>query len=330
MSGDEDTITYGGGWLDRAGGLRADPDWLAGQLSSPRLRLVPVWRDQCLVVGEPANPVELTGDPAAGLLAEVGVEPVLLGLDGAVPYFAVDLSALPDERARRLAGADATMDVRALVGRLTPAGAALHAYARGILYWHRGQRFCGTCGAGTVSRDGGHQRACPAPSCGRLFFPRIEPAVIVLVEAPGTPHRCLLARHRGAPEGSYSTLAGFLEIGESLEDAVRREMAEEAGVRLSSVEYQASQPWPFPAGLMVGFRAVADSDEIRVDGDELVEARWFTRDELLAREAAGRRLARPDSIGRYLIRSWLDRAAVRELGANGHPASTPDRTGGRR
>jgi NAD+ diphosphatase len=134
-------------------------------------------------------------------------------------------------------------------------------------------------------------------------------AVIVLIEAPGTPRRCLLARHQGAPEGAYSTLAGFLEIGESLEDAVRREVAEEAGVRLDTVTYQASQAWPFPAGLMVGFRAVAASDAVKVDADELEEARWFTRAELLAHAAAGHRLGREDSIDRHLLRGWLDETA---------------------
>ena len=139
---------------------------------------------------------------------------------------------------------------------------------------------------------------CRDNRCGKLLFPRIEPAVIVLVEAPGAPRRCLLGRHQGAAAGVYATLAGFVEIGESLEDAVRREVAEEAGVQVGAVTYQASQAWPFPAGLMVGFRARAISAAIAADHHELAEARWFTRDEL-CEQAAGsgpRSLFNQDSI----------------------------------
>jgi NAD+ diphosphatase len=138
------------------------------------------------------------------------------------------------------------------------------------------------------------------------LFPRIEPAVIVLVEAPDPPRRCLLARHSGAGPDSFALLAGFVEIGESLEDAVRREVAEEAGVTLTTVTYQASQAWPFPAGLMIGFSARATSDFTAVDGDELIEARWCTGAELRARRRARGSLDNVDSIGNFLLESWLD------------------------
>lgn len=303
MRADDVVLAYGGGWLDRAGPLRADPDRITALLTDPRTAVLPLWRDRCLVTsGETL--VRLAADRAAEALAAAD-ETVFLGLDGDTAIFAVDLSGQPETEAVRLAGAATAVDVRALVGRLGPAEASVQAYARGLLHWHRQQRYCGSCGAPTTPRDGGHVRSCAGADCGRLLFPRIEPAIIVLVEAPGAPDRCLLARHRGAPEGSYSTLAGFVEVGESLEDAVRREMAEEAGVTVTDLAYQGSQAWPFPAGLMVGFRATAATEEVRVDGEELVEARWFTRDELRAREAAGRPLGRPDSIDRHLLGSWL-------------------------
>jgi NAD+ diphosphatase len=127
----------------------------------------------------------------------------------------------------------------------------------------------------------------------------------MLVEAPGPPRRCLLARHRGSAPDGYSTLAGFVEIGESLEDAVRREVAEETGVPIGPVSYVASQAWPFPAGLMVGFRATAEDDAVSVDGQEILAARWFTPAELAQRTASGHPLGRPDSIGRHLLQSWL-------------------------
>ncbi|MCM0674920.1 NAD(+) diphosphatase [Micromonospora phytophila] len=301
MRADEAVLAYGGGWLDRAGALRGDPERISKLLAEPDTVVLPLWRDRCLVAAD--VPVRLTGDRAAGVLAAAD-ETVFLGVDGTA-VFAVDLSGLSEDAAVELAGATVAVDVRALVGRLGPAEAAVQAYARGVLHWHRQQRFCGTCGASTVTGGGGYVRSCTGPDCGRLLFPRIEPAIIVLVEAPGAPDRCLLARHAGAPEGAYSTLAGFVEVGESLEDAVRREMAEEAGVTVVDLAYQGSQAWPFPAGLMVGFRATAASEEVRVDGVELLEARWFTRDELRERAAAGRPLGRVDSIDHHLLHRWL-------------------------
>ncbi|MEU9828406.1 NAD(+) diphosphatase [Micromonospora chersina] len=302
MRTDERTLAYGGGWLDRAAALRADPAWIAARLSDPESVLLPLWRDRCLVDGN--GPVRLTGDRAS-LVRSAAEETVFLGLDEDVAVFAADLSTLTERAAVDLAAATRAVDVRALVGRLDPAGAAVQAYARGLLLWHRQQRYCGTCGAPAVAGGGGHVRTCGNGECGRLLFPRIEPAVIVLVEAPGRSERCLLARHAGAAEGAYSTLAGFVEVGESLEDAVRRELAEEAGVTVTDVTYQGSQAWPFPAGLMVGFRATAMSEEVRVDGVELLEARWFTRADLRERIAAGRPLGRVDSIDHRLLGDWL-------------------------
>lgn len=304
MRTDERLLAYGGGWLDRAAVLRADPGWIRSVRARPDSIVLPFWRDRCLVSVDGTGPVRLSAAGATGVLTAAD-EVVFLGLDAGAAVFAVDLSARTKEEAVRLAGAGSAVDVRALVGALTPAEAAVQAYARGLLHWHRQERHCGTCGTPTTVRDGGHVRFCVGEECGRVFFPRINPAVIVLVEAPGKPERCLLARHRGAPEGAYSTLAGFVEVGESLEDAVRREMAEEAGIVLAGMSYQGSQAWPFPAGLMVGFRATATSDDVRVDGEELLEARWFSRAELRERADAGRPLGRPDSLDHHLLGTWL-------------------------
>lgn len=292
-----ETLTYSGGWLDRAATRRADPAWIRSTLAAPTARFIPLWRDRCLIVAH--RPLSLPAEAATAVLA--AAEPVLLGLDGDVGVFAVDLSALDEPEALAVTGASATGDVRRLVSGLTPAEAAALGHARGILHWHRNQRYCGACGGVTASRQGGNLRVCAG--CGKLLFPRIEPAVIVLVESAGAPARCLLGRHSGAAAGSYSTLAGFVEVGESLEDAVRREVAEEAGVHVGEVSYQASQAWPFPAGLMVGFHARACDDEIAVDGAELVEARWFTRAQL--RELVAVRPPNPDSIEKHLVESWL-------------------------
>lgn len=274
------TLPYNGLTLDRA--RRADADWLAGALAAGRV--LAFWQDRCLVRG--GRPVDLT---------KTDREVVYLGAAD-IGVFATDLSDVDLDVAVGEAGAEAAVDIRVLFGDLEPQEAATLAYARGMLHWSRNQRFCGACGGRTGAEQAGHLRRCQ--NCGKLHFPRIEPAVIMLVEAPDR-RRCLLARHRGAT--AYSTLAGFVEIGESLEDAVRRELWEEAGVAVSEVAYQASQAWPFPSGLMVGFRAVAMTDEVTVDHDELDEAHWFTRDEVRAQPNT-----RHDSIESYLVGTWLD------------------------
>jgi NAD+ diphosphatase len=286
------TLPYNDVMLDRAGARRADEAWVKSALTRPRARVLAFWRDGCLTAD--GHPVSFDGEPA-----------VFLGFDGDAGVFAADLSDLAEPDALAVAGADAVSDVRQLFGSVDAAEAAVLAYARGMLHWQRNQRFCGACGDATVPRHGGHQLVCGG--CGKLLFPRIEPAVIMLVtSADGS--RCLLGRHRGAALDAYSTLAGFVEVGESLEDAVRRELAEEAGVTVTSVRYQASQAWPFPSGLMVGFRAVAASSAVTVDEDELLEARWFTR--LGVRDLIGRHRAtgrdRRDSIESYLVSTWLD------------------------
>jgi NAD+ diphosphatase len=286
-------LPYAGGTLNRAIPDRSDPRWIEARLAAPSAVIIPMWSDKCLAAD--AGPVRLAR-PAASAVLDAGAEPVLLGLAGDAAVFAVDLSGLDEQAAVRLAGATEAVDMRALFSGLRADRAAELAYARGLLRWHREQRFCGACGARADSGDGGHQRVCR--DCGRLLFPRIEPAVIALVEFQD---RCLLGRYRGARPGSYATLAGFVEIGESLEEAVRREVAEEAGVKLGEVAYRGSQPWPFPAGLMIGFRAVALSGDVHVDDEELVEARWFTRAEV--REQLGP--SRPDSIESHLIEEWL-------------------------
>lgn len=283
----EVTLPYNGLTLDRGGAQRSDPSWVDTIRSGPHATTVVFWQDRCLMAGE--QPI---GVPPAGR------ETVFLGRDGDIGVFAADLSELDEAAALESAGADAAVDIRRLFPGLSAERAAILAYARGILHWHRNQRFCGACGGPTESRDAGHLRVCGG--CGKLLFPRIEPAVIVLVERSG---RCLLARHRGAGPDAWSTLAGFVEIGESLEDAVRRELHEEAGVRVSAVHYQGSQAWPFPAGLMVGFRAVAASDDIAVDHNELADARWFGRDEVAPMLGAGN--TRTDSIEHYLVGAWL-------------------------
>jgi NAD+ diphosphatase len=291
-------VPYAGLRMDRATDRREDSGWVAAQAADGRARVWPMWRDQCLVAGDPAVPVAVpVGEADSGKL-------VLLGVGDGGPEFALDLSELELGDALAEVGADGVADVRALFGGLPAELAGMLAYARGLLYWNRQQRFCGRCGAAAEARHGGHLRVCGSEACGTLFFPRIAPAVIVLVETVTWPRRCLLARHAGSAIGGYSLLAGFVEIGESLEDAVAREILEEVGVTVRDVRYVGSQPFPFPAGLMVGFRAATADEAVRVDGREILEARWFTRDELKSEPG------RVDAIDRVMLTAWADEGAL--------------------
>lgn len=295
---------YAAGGLDRAALRRRDAAWLAARLADPATRLVPVWRSQSFVaLGEVPAAARLGADIAGELLSTAGIV-VLLGLVGEVAHFAVDLSHLDDPAGDPLLGAAGRfVDLRAVGPLLGHDEGSLLAYARGLVHWHGRHRFCGVCGARTESAEAGHVRRCTNPDCGAVHFPRTDPAVIVLVT---DGERALLGRQKIWPPGMHSTLAGFVETGESLEDAVRREIREEAGIVVGDVRYHSSQPWPFPSSIMLGFTAQALTTELSLDDDELEFAAWFTRDQLKASpENETFRLPRRDSIARRLVEDWL-------------------------
>lgn len=307
-------LHYAGNDLDRAAVRRKDPQWVAEQFAREDTLLVPVWRDRNLIAGlqvAATSPSIVAHLRAAGeALVEAAAEPVFLGLRDASATFAVDLSECEESHAERLGGDHQFVDLRVAGPLLSVGDAALCAYARGITYWHRHHRFCHACGAPTHSEQGGHVRRCSA--CERLIFPRTDPAVIMLVVADGDggPARCLLGRDPRWPPGTYSTLAGFVEPGESLEEAVAREVLEETGVLVDEVTYLASQPWPFPASIMLGFRARARTTRLRLDPEEVEDARWFSAEEIAGFGEWGDRSAplkvpRRDSIARFLIDSWV-------------------------
>ncbi|MBB5372028.1 NAD(+) diphosphatase [Acidocella aromatica] len=285
---------YSGGTLERAVYLRADTAWLETALADPASRFVPFWRGRALIA-----PGEI---PRAVLLprpAQNGAW-VFLGLVEGAPVFALDVSA-PEEPPAFGVGEFA--DLRAMTALLPPLDAEILATARGILHWRATHKYCPACGGATVPVRGGWVLHCGG--CGRENFPRIDAAVIMLVTRGG---KLLLGQsHRFPPERNfYSTLAGFVEPGESLEDAVRREVLEEVGVRVGEVVYHSSQPWPFPASLMLGFYAEGLSDEIVLEVEEMRDARWFTREEIANRKALGFNLPPKDSIARRLIEDWLE------------------------
>lgn len=272
---------------------RRDAEWIAARLRDERSRVALVWGQQTLH-GRQGDPVWLSpGALPEAVLREV----VFLGERAGQAVFAAPV----DDQAAAAAPADAEWgELRRHLLLLEPEEAGLLAFARGMAYWHARHRFCGACGAPAESREAGHLRACTG--CGAVHFPRTDPAVIVRVEHRG---RCLLGRQAGWDPGVYSVLAGFVEPGESLEDAVAREVLEEAGVAVREVRYHSSQPWPFPSSLMVGFTARADSAEVRVD-DELEDVRWFTRGQVRHGLAAGTlRMPSRYSISYRLLEEWL-------------------------
>jgi NAD+ diphosphatase len=301
-------IPYTGCRLDRAARRRGDPAWVAARLLDRATRFLALWNDRNLVTDtRPPAPVYLQGERAS-LALELADEVVLLGLDGGAAVFAVDLTPLEEDEALQAVGdAGSFLDLRRVGPSLGQAEGALLAYARGLIHWHARHRYCPRCGQPTEATEAGFARVCTGRTCGATQFPRTDPAVIMLVHDGG--EHCVLGRHARFPPGMHSTLAGFVEPGECLEEAVAREVAEEVGLQVpvENVRYFASQPWPFPGSLMLGFHAACAAAPLDVDETELAGARWFHRDELLnAPEDDRLSLPRRDSIARRLIATWLD------------------------
>lgn len=297
--------------LDRLAARRTDEAWLAEALTAPDTRLLPLWRGKNLITGPRAAPRPVLVGADEPWWRPAAAETVLLGAADGACHFAIDLSDWPDPAAAvpELKGRGVFVDLRT-TGPLLPADqAALLAYARAILGWHRSHRHCSACGHATASRQAGFRRDCANPECRTADFPRTDPTVIVLVHHGD---RVLLGRQRGWPRGMHSLLAGFVEPGESLEGCVAREVAEEAGVAVTDIAYHSSQPWPFPRSVMIGFTARALGTRLMVDAEELESAAWFDRAFLGAVPAdatpghAEFALPRPDSIARRILGDWLN------------------------
>ncbi|NQU58707.1 MAG: NAD(+) diphosphatase [Rhodospirillales bacterium] len=307
-------IFYTENRLTRKPEIFRDPEWVNDRLHDRNTQIVPVWRNCNLILGRDSpSAITLTGNHARGLL-EIASDIALLGQDGnsdadqnSPAFFAVDVSQheLPD--LSPIMGTAEFIDMREVGVLMNAHEGSLLAHARGLMYWHRHNGFCSQCGAPTLAQEAGRIRRCSNSLCLRDHFPRTDPAVIMLVVRPGPDGgACLLGRHQNFSEGMYSTLAGFVDQGETLEQAVTREVFEEAGILVDDVAYRASQPWPFPASLMLGFRARALSFKIDTGTDELEDARWFTRDQIAGFPEKGLRLPRKDSISYSLIADWLD------------------------
>lgn len=296
-------LTYCQHPIDRLHVARKDPAYIQRAAMHEASRVLLVTSDECFMP---------TGNALPGISvarsAQLGILPddcVLLGKDDERHWFASSASAAQIRALQDLDVENVWCDVRTRIAQLSPLHAGLWAFARGVMYWHERSRFCGGCASPLDSIEGGMAKRCINASCAHLFYPQISPAIIVLLESLDG-QECLLARHVASTNGAFSTLAGFVEIAESLEDAVHREVFEEVRVRIENVRYQASQGWPFPAGLMLGFRATALERVVQLRDDEILETRWFTRDAL--RRYIAQYPLRSDSIERYLTMQWLQEA----------------------
>ena len=299
-------LAFSGGGLDRAADRRGGDDWQKDAL------VLPVWRGKVCLNGD--RLVRLApGHPA---LADAA-EPVLLGFDGTQAVAARDISAWtppslpetqmffdPTEQVHPDIEGGRFVELRGVMSWLSPIDAELAATARALTGWHVSHRFCAACGQPSQPRQSGWQRVCPA--CGTAHFPRTDPVVIMLITHGD---RALIGRSPGWPEGMYSCLAGFIEPGETIEAAVRREVLEETGIRVGPVRYAISQPWPFPSQLMIGLIAEVDSEEARPDQTELEAVAWLTRDQARAVLAASHPdyvAPPPSAIAHRLIRAWVE------------------------
>lgn len=295
------THFFAGPYVDRRAEHREQPDWHRDARSDASTQFllalgtalaVDTTRREAVFVG-PDHPLVIDAPDESLVLLGWFRERrcVLVQLEGDTP-------SLPDVRFEEL---------RPLASELPADQAGLLAYARALTYWQRRHRRCGVCGAPTLVHRAGHVMRCSAPACSTDFFPRIDPAIIVLVS---DGERALLGRAASWAEGRYSTIAGFVEPGESLEDAVAREVLEETGVIVTASEYHSSQPWPFPSSLMLGFMALAAPGSMARAGSELSDARWFSREEVASGVPV---LPPPSSISHRLIETWFDAGSTRRL-----------------
>lgn len=302
-------LQYNCSFIDRASEYRHSDGWYNDQKANPLKKVIPVWRGKNLIQNNKNDikTVFFSGEDASNALS-LASDNILLGLIDSHPIFTVDLSLYEQTELPDYFTGNFT-NVRHVSSSLSQKEASLLAYATGILYWHSNNQYCGKCGSPTLIQDSGHLRLCTNSVCGYKIFPKIEPAVIMLIEHCPKNQRpsCLLARHSALPKGMFSTLAGFVEIGETLEKTVVREVYEEVGLKVNKATYQNSQPWPFPSSLMIGFWAQVADTNFKLNPDELEEAKWFSIDEISEQfEATNPDIifSKEDSIARHLIETW--------------------------
>ncbi len=304
-----DPIVFTANPLDRVTSKRSDGDWVRGQIAADESLFLPFWQLRALIDVEGSANIAWQPREAVADWLDHGPSPVLLGSDNGISRFAV---AVPgnDNPAKGgpLDGRGKFIDVRSIAPSLPVGESGILAQARSLLDWHARHGFCANCGAPTEMREGGTSRQCSNSACAHQHFPRTDPVVIMLVIKGDM---CLFGRQGVFPPGTYSALAGFVDQGETIEEAVRREVLEEAGIRCGAVRYMASQPWPFPSSLMIGCQADALTEDINIDPQEIDDAQWFHRDQVRdmvanAMGTEGLRMPPPLSLAHQLALRWLD------------------------
>jgi NAD+ diphosphatase len=299
--------TFAGNPLDRASDKRADPVWIAKQLASDESLGIAIWDGRPFVEPTKDGGMQIAYLPAklVGELAGGAERLLFLGLWKDTAVFAVDLEGAANPAdGGPLAGLGKFEDLRAVALKLPPTEAAIVATAKQMYEWRRKHLHCAVCGQPSVAKDGGWKRQCP--SCEAEHFPRTDPVVIMLAYHG---ERCMLGRQERWPPGMFSALAGFLEPGESIEEACARELKEEAGLRTRKVRYHSTQPWPYPSSLMIGLIAEVEDDEGTPDQTEISEIRWFTRAEakdLIAGKLDGVAAPQRLAIAHQLIKAWAE------------------------
>jgi NAD+ diphosphatase len=297
---------FAGNPLDRGDVYRRDQAWLDKQAANPQSRFLPFWKLNVLIQVHPETRLGWV-KPAEMARLQIDVPPVFLGLLDGIAHFAVDVSQLGDPQHEfNLEETWRFEESRAAATHLGLAETGILAQSRAQLDWHRRHQFCSVCGQRTLQGRGGQVRKCPA--CKAEHFPRTDPVAIMVV-CDGD--RCLLGQSRGrlSQTNTYSALAGFMDQGESIEEAVRREVKEEAGLEVGVVRYHSSQPWPFPSSLMIGCHARALTTDIHIDNEEMTDVRWFSRADVLAAlrdENPHLRVPAPIAIAHHLIKAWAN------------------------
>ncbi len=311
------TMKFTGMPLNRASNLRKNSDWLQQQRAHSDAKTVLYWRGHYLLNHLDVYCHQLA-DVELLLSNNLSLHLSFLGLDKKTPWFFLDVSSLPENDIMPLHGSSSELiEFRTTLPKIAAETAAILGFGKALNHWHRQSLYCGLCGANTKPADGGHVRRCIDEKCGHAHFPRTDPAVIMLVEhqPKAGPALCLLAQHAHIPSNVFSTLAGFVDPGESLEEAVAREVMEEAGIKVSNINYVASQPWPFPGSIMLGFTTTANDTTLNIDYDEISGAKWFSAKEIRQFDDWGdignnHQLPRKESISRQLIDGWLAKQSV--------------------
>jgi NAD+ diphosphatase len=297
---------FAGNPFDRGDAQRRDQAWLDAQAKHPQSRILPLCQLDILIQAEPSFELGWLS-PSAVEPLHVSIPPVFLGLQDGIAHFALDVSDVEEPLDKlHLGDAWQFQEARGAAAHLSTEAAGIVAQSRAQVGWHQRHRFCSVCGQPTEQGRGGHVRTCTA--CKAQHFPRTDPVAIMLIS---DGDYCLLGQSRGrlSRTGRYSALAGFIDQGESIEEAVRREVKEEAGIEVGEVRYHSSQPWPFPSSLMIGCHGVAATTDIHIDAEEMTDVRWFRREEVRAAlRHENPHLQVPDAIAiaHHLIRAWAE------------------------